>query len=72
MMIATKLLIQDKITDAINCVDSISVCGNIARMIDEYELSCPDDTRFIHETRNTLCDKTFAVYKISHKMNSGS
>ena len=70
MMLDTKLLIQDKITDAINNAITVSICGNIGRMIDEYELSCPDDTRFIHESRNTLCDKTFAVYKSSHKMNN--
>ena len=71
-MLDTKLLIQDKITAAINQADSINVCTNIKQMIDEYELSCPDDTRFIHESRNTLCDKTFAVYKTNHKMNVGS
>ena len=69
-MLDTKLLIQDKITDAINNAITVRVCGNIGQMIDEYELSCPDDTRFIHESRNTLCDKTFDVHRSSHKMNS--
>jgi hypothetical protein len=56
--------VRDIITNRIIDMDDTRKGSNV---IDDYEKRFPNESVFVFEMRNLLCDRTFEVYANKHK-----